>query len=193
MVTRIAKDKYFTNPQITKALLNIAPIKGWVYEPCVGKGHILKVLKERVDVNCFGGDIDPVGDNFLRMDATCSHEWQNIQKRYSRFNWVVSNPPYSQPDCQEIINNAWEYASDGVAMLLRLSYLEPCLNKAGGYRGEFLKEAPLSHLIVFNPRPKFRTDTKGTDSSTVAWFVWQKEWMDGTQIHFINDWDKLNR
>lgn len=200
MVVRITKDKYFTNPKLTESLLEIVPIQGYVFEPCCGEGHILRVLYKRPGIkNIYGGDIDCVKSDWfpICMDSTQSHQWralndQHIHAHQKPIDWVVSNPPYVQPDCQDIINNSWKYASVGVAMLLRLSYLEPCLNKTGGYRGEFLKEAPLSHLIVFNPRPQFRADTKGTDSSTVAWFVWQKGWADGTQISFINNWDKHN-
>lgn len=46
----------------------------------------------------------------------------------------------------------------------------------------------LSNLIVFSPRPKFRSDTSGSGSVTVAWFVWRKDWTGETQIEFLNDW-----
>ena len=52
-------------------------------------------------------------------------------------------------------------------MLLRLSYAEPCLNRA-----EWLKAHPISHLIVL-PRISFTGNGK-TDNVTCAWFVWDK-------------------
>ena len=55
-------------------------------------------------------------------------------------------------------------------MLLRLTFLEPCKNRA-----ELLKTYAdnLVAVIPVNPRPKFRKDTRSTDSTTVAWFVWR--------------------
>jgi hypothetical protein len=32
----------------------------------------------------------------------------------------------------------------------------------------------MTHLIVLNPRPKFRADTNGGDNVTAVWLVWQK-------------------
>jgi hypothetical protein len=49
-------------------------------------------------------------------------------------------------------------------MLLRLSYLEPCNNRA-----EFLSVNPPSLIVL--PRISFTGDGK-TDNVTCAWFVW---------------------
>ncbi len=55
----------------------------------------------------------------------------------------------------------------GVAFLLRLSYLEPCWDRA-----DWLVQHPVSKLIVL-PRISFTGDHK-TDSVTCGWFVWVK-------------------
>ncbi|MBL1176930.1 MAG: hypothetical protein FWK01_17885 [Pantanalinema sp. GBBB05] len=75
-------------------------------------------------------------------------------------------------------------------MLLRISFLEPCRDRA-----EWMaKNADqLRYVIPVNPRPQFRADIKGGDSFTVAWFVWVKDWSWETQgidcpFKFITDW-----
>jgi hypothetical protein len=202
-------DAYYTHAGLVKTLLDNVPICGDVCEPCAGEGHIAYQLLN-VPLDVVSADIDPNAGYAMYEgeDMTSPDTWKKILWDLDKtgFDWTVTNPPYRQPDCQKIIENAWEHSKIGVAMLLRLTYLEPCalsakdganwlarypdrpLGDAFDGRAPFLKSAPLSHLLVFNPRPQFRTDTKGTDNTTVAWFVWQKEWADNTQIKFITDW-----
>ena len=209
-------DAYYTHAGLVKALLDNVEISGTVCEPCAGEGHIAYQLTEVVclpiAVHSMDIDFDADYPELTGFDATKSSDWsrycaESIGLDDEVFDWTVTNPPYRQPDCQKIIENAWEYSKVGIAMLLRLTYLEPCALSAKdanswlsrGYpltvddwegRAPFLKnnKKQLSHVLVFNPRPQFRTDTKGTDNTTVAWFVWQKGWMDGAQIEFITDW-----
>jgi hypothetical protein len=149
-------------------------------EPCAGDQAIAKIFKKARGVNrVYTNDINPVFFDTCDYgyDATLPILWQQSS------DWVVSNPPYTQPTCQQIIENAWNSCNKGIAFLLRLSYLEPCKERVA-----FLQGNPLSHLIILNPRPRFRTDTKGTDNTTSAWFVWQKGWQDNTQIIYENNW-----
>ena len=215
MRERHSNDAYYTHAGLVKALLDNVPISGDVCEPCAGEGHIAYQLSEidhLICVHSFDTDESLDYPVNLGFDATSAWQWSHYRKDYfgsdsGLFDWTVTNPPYRQPDCQKIIENAWEYSRVGIAMLLRLTYLEPCglsakdvvnwdrrcpnrqltMDELEG-RAPFLKSAPLSHLLVFNPRPQFRTDTNGTDNTTVAWFVWQKDWQDGTQMQFITDW-----
>lgn len=80
-------------------------------------------------------------------------------------HWVVSNPPFNQAPL--IVPLAWAYAEIGIAMLLRLSFLEPVKN-----RGLWLNQCPPTELIVL-PRISFTGDGK-TDSVTCAWMIWRK-------------------
>ncbi len=184
---RLQNDKYFTPTGIVHALLSkvSVPVGCLVFEPCVGDGAIASCLKnDGHDSLLWTGDIDPLSPNDYKFDATDTKQWGKLFPCL-KADWVVTNPPYKQPDCDAIIQNAWRFTNKGIAMLLRLSYLEPCKGRA-----KFLKEAPLSHLIIFNPRPQFIPGKKSTDSSTVAWFVWQKEWTKGTQVIYCTDWNE---
>ena len=77
----------------------------------------------------------------------------------------MSNPPFGA--APRIVPLAVEHAVAGVAMLLRLSYLEPCEN-----RSQWLSEHPPTRLIVL-PRISFTGDGR-TDSVTCGWFVWER-------------------
>lgn len=108
-----------------------------------------------------------------RFDATKASYWKNTA---FKADWIVTNPPFKE--AITILDYSYSHANKGVAMLLRITFLEPTVN-----RSAFLKNHSdnLVRLIPVNPRPKFRADTKSTDSTTVAWFVWNK--------HF--SWQKL--
>lgn len=91
----------------------------------------------------------------------------------------------------KILEYALEFSHSGVAMLLRLTFLEPCKNRA-----DLLKYYAdnLVAIIPVNPRPKFRKDTSGSDSSTVAWFEERKDWSWSKQnincpFIFENQWN----
>jgi hypothetical protein len=74
----------------------------------------------------------------------------------------VSNPPFNLAEA--IVPLALEHARIGVAMVLRLSWFEPTLDRA-----DFLKQHPPA--LINMPRHDFRGDGK-TDSVTSAWFIW---------------------
>jgi hypothetical protein len=185
-------DFYPTPGLLTWALLKSHGFVAWhnqatVLEPCNGEGAISDVLKESglfrlVDT----ADIDPakvkpataIGATSFTMDATDPGAWS----RMARYDWIITNPPYNQAPA--ILPLALDNCRVGMAMLLRLSYLEPCDNRA-----RWLQEHPPAKLIVFNPRPRFRADTGGTDSVTSAWFIWHRFGnSQGTELEFCTNW-----
>lgn len=170
---RIENDFYPTEESLTRELLDRHKnIWGNILEPCCGQGHITKVLNK-----LFEGCVTEA-DLTRGKDATDPNFWTQQE----RPDWVITNPPFSQ--AEKIIPLAYDHARVGIVMLLRLTYLEPTKGRA-----QWLQEHPISRLIVFNPRPRFRSDTKGQDSVTVAWFVWDKDWGPrDTAIEFVTGW-----
>lgn len=175
---RIKNDYYPTEEKITEVLLKhwvIHKNKTNVLEPCAGKRHISKVLESNgfsvtsTDIeDCNYPDTIEHYPNFY--DATLESYWQReaICNGQLIYDYIITNPPYNKAD--EIVPLAYKYANYGIAMLLRLSWLEPTKKRA-----KFLQDNPPDSVIILNPRPKFRSDTKGTDSVTSAWFIWNKE------------------
>lgn len=186
-------DFYRTSALLTRALLCRVQLKGNVLECCSGDGAIAQELEKHcyqssyhVPFNVLTNDLVDQCCHQANVDVTQEASWGNLTHGLlsaEQIDWVITNPPFNK--AHEIVPLAYKYTQTGIAMLLRLSYLEPCSNRA-----QWLQQHRhnLSNLIVFSPRPKFRSDTSGSDAVTVAWFVWRKDWTDETQIEFLNDW-----
>ena len=156
-------DFYETPPQFTGLLLSyIRPeIKGTVLECCNGDGAITAVLR-RHRIKVITNDVNKLRKAHKHFDATKPSLWK---KSYA---WVISNLPFSS--ASRIVPSAFQAARHGVAFLLRLTYLEPCLN-----RKDFLSQYPPSIIVL--PRYSFTRDG-GVDSVTCAWFIWRKGSLD---------------
>lgn len=129
----------------------------------------------------------PYNCDFM-MDAAKQELWQTIP----RPAWVIGNPPYNQLD--SILENSLAHASIGVAMLLRITALEPTIKRST--RGFVLQSYAdqMRYLIPFSaPRPSYTSDGK-TDAVTTAWFVWEKGWSWGgyqTMSYKVHDVIKM--
>jgi hypothetical protein len=134
-------------------------------ECCAGEGGIADVLETLPGVIVLRNDVDATMPRLhWTYDVTNHLAWQRISKQRP-VAWVISNPPFNQ--AARIIPLAYAHAVVGIAMLLRLSYLEPTKD-----RGAWLNAHPLTDMIVL-PRISFTGDGK-TDSVTCAWMVWEK-------------------
>lgn len=180
MIKRIDKDFYETPIALTNILRSFVEIddKEIIFEPCAGELAIASCFS-RVITN----DLDTSKTTDYHFDAAQADMWP-LDLSY---DWVVTNPPYNV--AEKIIPECFKRAQVGVAALLRLSYLEPTRG-----RGDWLKMAAshLTNLIVFNPRPRYRPDVRGTDSVTSAWFVWKRyrrtDERYATYVQFVTDW-----
>jgi hypothetical protein len=161
-------DQYFTHEALVSALLEVQPISGNVLEPCSGNGHITDTLHARQSTwFVITNDIDVNMRAQYHVDARLSSSpiWG-----LGTIDWVITNPPFNA--AADILFSAWGTARVGVAMLLRMSFMEPTKK-----RGDWLQDHAdhLRHFIpISQPRPSF-TDNGKTDSVTTAWFVWLKD------------------
>lgn len=132
-------------------------------EPCVGDGALVRGLGIEPR---WTNDIDPQMRATYHFDA--SKLWP-----VNGVPWVITNPPFSL--AAEILVHSLARATEGVAMLLRLSFLEPTRKRA-----EQLVYDPPTHMLVL-PRLSFTGDGKA-DSVTCAWMVWDRRCEDNSHI-----------
>lgn len=165
-MARRCHDAYMTPEWAAQELLarlpSISP-HHTVLEPCAGDGAIANVftlaghnvvtvdIDENKTVDVYADMADPVSWGWLTAGA--------------HFDWIITNPPFNQAHL--IVPLALEHARVGVAMLLRLSFLEPTKK-----REAFLACYPPQAQIVL-PRISFTGDGK-TDTVTCGWLVWLK-------------------
>ena len=161
--SRRKNDFYATPSWATETLLKAYPgIDGDILECCSGAGDITSTLRKKFD-RVVTNDIDSTRDTDYHFDLSTPIGWLGIPDRP---DWIVTNPPFCH--APGMVPLAYDFAKAGLAMFLRLSFLEPCDN-----RSDFLLTHPLSRLIVL-PRISFTGDGE-TDSTTCAWFIWDKQ------------------
>lgn len=164
---RIRNDFYPTDPRLAHLLIPFRRfIGGRVLEPCAGSGTLAAGIRRALPVHVTTGDLDPrwttdVGQiDACDPDALAAH----------RPDWIITNPPFSEMN--RILKAAWEATGTGLALLLRLSGLEPTAGRDATLKA--LADHQIGLVPISGPRPRFRR--RGTDSVTVAWFIWSKEW-----------------
>ncbi len=134
-----------------------------VWEPACGGGHMAFALGDYFD-QVHVSDIFPHGDHavgdFLDPDG-----FPDVEA-----DWIVTNPPFRLGEA--FVRQAWSRARRGVAMLLRLAFLE------GAARHRLLYEdCPLDICSPFAERVPMvsgRWDPAASSATAYAWFFWLK-------------------
>ena len=173
-MTRRKNDQYFTpSSAITRRLLDR---HGWTsgtaLEPCAGDGAIADVLRQ-YGMTVRTGDIDPE----LAPDIVWNFAVDGFDHQ-ERYDFVITNPPFNLAN--EVVRAALTL-SPVVAMLLRITWIEPCASRRWIWTCK-----PPKFIHPLHPRPGFTGDGK-TDSATTAWFVWAPG-PRGTEVEPFLDW-----
>jgi len=157
-------DFFPTPPWATRALTNWLADQCWpiglasAWEPACGQGDMARALAEAFrevhasDVHDYGAG--EVADFLWPTDR--------------RADWVITNPPFRLAD--QFISKAISVAHEGVAMLVRTSFLEG----AGRYH-ELFKATPPTDILQFVERvPMYRGRLvqDGTTATAYCWLVW---------------------
>lgn len=167
-MSRKELDRYDTPAWMVAALCKSMPeLRGaLLIDPCCGSGNMARQLVsaapfERVITN----DIDPRVSADMHRDASVDEAIYG-----ERPDWVVTNPPFSEAG--DIVHLALKAQPRvGVAMLLRITFAEPCgPTKQNPKAGRlWLAERPWNALLSL-PRHSFTGE--GSDTASCAWFVW---------------------
>lgn len=182
---RRANDSYMTPPRAVRALLYNIQVQGKVLEPCRGSGNIAAELLRVPGVTrvewCEKYDPAEPRDFF---DDDLISQWTG---EIGRFDWIVTNPPYSL--LCEFIDRSLACAVN-VAMLLRVNCLE------SEARREWWQSCLPSAIYVLAKRPHFldrdgkrvlgKSGRPGSDSCAYGWFVWSRHYHG---IHVIGEAD----
>ena len=135
------------------------------WEPACGEGHMAHGLADYFPGGVLCSDIHGYGAgavfDFL---GPAPEAWPGA------VDWVVTNPPFNLGEA--FVRRGLEYATRGVAMLLRLNFLE------GQTRYRLLYgEHPVTVVAPFAervPMTKGRWDPGASTATAYAWFVWIK-------------------
>lgn len=169
---RVKNDFYATNPEALEMLLRTYDDFGKdILEPCVGRGHLAKVLEKHGAVVTALDIVDRGYPGTIVRDFLVS----NTKHRYDS---VVTNPPYSL--AKEFVEKSLQLVKSGgkVAMFLKIQFLE------GQKRKELFENYPPKYIYVFRNRmatwnsglerdPK--TGKKWMTTMCHAWFIWEKD------------------
>jgi len=179
---RVDNDFYATNPQSVKDFLDVSNIDGnHFYEPCVGQGHIAKVIQEYYpNSEVLGSDLIDRGYKNTLIRDFINDDF------YVDTDWVITNPPYKY--AREFIDRSLKIANKGVAMFLKIQFLE------GQARKDWFTDNPPKYVYVFSKRQDpWRdgeelnpiTGKKWGSTMCFAWFVWEKGFKGETIVRWI--------
>jgi hypothetical protein len=136
-------------------------------EPACGGGHMVHGLKDYF-THVYASDVffheSPV--EFPRSVL----DFLSPDVRLGRVDWIITNPPFKV--AADFVRLGLERASRGVAMLLRIAFLE------GQARHPLLYgETPVTVVAPFAervPMVKGRWDPAASSATAYAWFIWLK-------------------
>lgn len=158
-------DDFPTPPWATRALCefidrNLIATKACTCrEPSANRGYMARTLEEyfkSVDAS----DVHDYGSGYPVKDF--------LTDEFKRVDWTITNPPFKL--ATEFINKGLKTSTHGVAVLLRIAFLE------GKKRYEELfSERPPAYVLQFVervPMVKGRYDPNVSSATAYAWFIW---------------------
>ena len=187
LTPREENDFYATPPSSVEDLLNNYKIEGnSFYEPCVGQGHISKVLKQHFpNAKIVETDLIYRGVGIGDVDFVKTDVLSNVLEN-EKVDWVITNPPFKY--AKEFIQKSLDITNKGVAMFLKISFLETTSRK------EFLQNSPLKYVYVFSKRQNPMkeglelnplTGKKWSSTICFAWFIWEHGYTGEPVIRWI--------
>jgi len=163
---------FFPTPAwATFALIDNEHFEGDIWEPACGDGSMAKVLAQTgqrvISTDLYDRGYGETGIDFLNSDRTADN--------------IVTNPPYNAAEA--FVRTGVQNSRRKLALLLRLAFVEGA-NRA---RTIFAKMPP-SRVWVFSERITFYPSgavRKGSGTTAYAWFVWDKNGPNGTELKWL--------
>ncbi|WP_232494342.1 hypothetical protein [Novosphingobium kaempferiae] len=163
---------FFPTPAwATEALIDNEQFSGPIWECACGNGAMSEVLK-KVSTEVYSSDLHDRGYGDGGIDFLESN---------TPFDNIITNPPYNS--AEGFVHKGLELANKKFALLLRLAFLEG-VNRQ---KTIFLKNPP-ARVWVFSERITFYpagADIKGSGTTAYAWFVWDKDQKERTELCWL--------
>jgi hypothetical protein len=174
-------DDFPTPPWATRAMLvhvlkpmetDLSKLTAW--EPACNRGYMAHPLMEFfghvicTDIHDYGWQGQKEVVDFLwPREGNCA-------------DWIITNPPFRL--AEQFITTGLERASRGVAVLLRVAFLEG----VGRYKNLFRDTPPcvVAPYVERVPMLRGRYDPKGTTATAYCWFIW-RHGAEGTRLIWI--------
>ena len=147
-----------------------------ILEPACGEGAMAETLKE------YTANVT-ASDNF---DYGYGDVADYLNTDMPNYDWVITNPPFKL--AKEFIHKAMSHSNKGVAMILRIAFLEGIQRY-----NELFSSTPPTKVGVFSeriPMVKGRLDKSAGSATCYAWFVWEQG-KTGTELVWIPPVRKL--
>jgi len=155
---------YPTPRNAIEGLLAVETFSGTVWEPCAGKGHLVRVLTER-HMDVFASDLHDYGAEAVKGTVAGIDFLQNgkTHKKVRDFMTsrkvdIITNPPFTMLDryhVKQFVQQLRDHSNGKVAILARLHVLEGAERKK-----ELFDVWPPSRVWVFSERLKFERGGK---------------------------------
>lgn len=163
---------FFPTPAwATHALIEKERFRGDIWEPACGNGAMSEVLATT-------GNTIISSDLYNRGYGDAGVDFLTARRKVAN---IVTNPPYNS--AEGFVEAGLAKAKHKFALLLRLAFLEG----ANRQRTIFTDRAP-SRVWVFSERITFYPAgavQKGTGTTAYAWFVWDKDASNGTELRWF--------
>jgi hypothetical protein len=180
---RDSLDDFPTPPWATRALFEHvlkvmpSPTNLICREPACGRGDMSRVLQSYFDAVVSSDTYD------YGFGATGDY----LATKCRVTDWMITNPPFNL--AQRFVEKAFKETREGVAVLVRLQFIEG----VGRYNGLYADNPP-SIIAPFTERvPMFRgrLKKKGSTATAYAWFVWRHTPVKETKVVWIPPCRKL--
>lgn len=176
---RVEGDRYWTEPWVTRAVLNAVKFRGVIWEPAAGRGDMAEVLHD-AGYEVIVSDI--VGAT-LGCDGAATSDFLTHTSPGDGLISIVTNPPYVHAEA--FVRKALELterAGGMVAMLFRNEY-----DCAAGRRDLFERESFRAKLVL-TKRPRWIDDLNQQSASprhNFAWYLWDHHHSGPAEIRWI--------
>ena len=164
-------DFYPTPAWATYALIENEGFKGNIWECACGNGAMSEVLKEAA----------PKIESSDLYDRGYGEKGVDFLEPNRKARNVITNPPYNS--AEGFVRSGLSVAQDKFALLLRLAFLE-----GANRQRTIFTECPPSRVWVFSERITFypaNAERKGSGTTAYAWFVWDKNAANGTEVKWF--------